>query len=81
MISKGQAAGEKLAEDSSLKGRTTRGHAGDGDRQQDDHAERIDFERAAAKAGLTLDPGFTIRRDRANALSDNPKHLAGRESP
>jgi hypothetical protein len=35
--------------------------------------------RAAADAGLTLDPGFTIRRYRANALSDNPNYLAARE--
>jgi TolB-like protein len=40
---------------------------------------RLDEARAAAKAGLTLDPGFTIRRYRANALSDNPNYLAGRE--
>jgi TolB-like protein len=33
----------------------------------------------AADAGLTLDPGFTIRRYRANAVSDNPNYLAGRE--
>jgi tetratricopeptide (TPR) repeat protein len=39
----------------------------------------LDEARAAAKAGLTLDPGFTIRRYRANALSDNPNYLAGRE--
>jgi hypothetical protein len=26
-----------------------------------------------------LDPGFTIRNYRANALSDHPKYLAGRE--
>jgi tetratricopeptide (TPR) repeat protein len=35
--------------------------------------------RAAANAGLTLDPGFTVSRYRANALSDNPNYLAGRE--
>jgi tetratricopeptide (TPR) repeat protein len=36
--------------------------------------------RAAAQAGLALDPGFTIRRFRAgNAWSDNPAFLAGRE--
>jgi tetratricopeptide (TPR) repeat protein len=34
---------------------------------------------AVAKIGLTLDPGFTIRRYRANAVSDNPIYLAGRE--
>jgi hypothetical protein len=35
--------------------------------------------RVVANAGLTLDPRFTIRRYRANALSDNPNYLAGRE--
>jgi TolB-like protein len=35
--------------------------------------------RAAAKDGMALDPGFTIRRYRANAVSDNPIFLAGRE--
>jgi TolB-like protein/Tfp pilus assembly protein PilF len=35
--------------------------------------------RAAAQAGLTLDPGFTMRRYRANPPSDNPTFLAGRE--
>jgi TolB-like protein len=39
----------------------------------------LDEARAAAKAGLTLDPGFTVRRYRASALSDNPNYLAGRE--
>jgi hypothetical protein len=39
----------------------------------------LDEARAVAKAGLTLDPRFTIRRYRANALSDNPNYLAGRE--
>lgn len=34
---------------------------------------------AAAQAGLALDPGFTIRAYRSNALSDNPTYLAGRE--
>ena len=38
-----------------------------------------DEARAAANAGLALDPGFTIRHYRANALSDNPNYLAGRE--
>ena len=41
--------------------------------------ESLDEARAVAKAGLTLDPGFTIRRYRANAVSDNPIFLAGRE--
>jgi tetratricopeptide (TPR) repeat protein len=35
--------------------------------------------RAAAQAGLALDPDFTIRRFRATAPSDNPTFLAGRE--
>jgi TolB-like protein/class 3 adenylate cyclase len=38
-----------------------------------------DEARAVAKAGLALEPGFTIRRYRAGALSDNPNYLAGRE--
>lgn len=39
----------------------------------------LDEARAAAKAGLALDPSFTIRRFRLGAASDNPTHLAGRE--
>ena len=39
----------------------------------------LDEAEAVAKAGLTLDPRFTIRRFRANAVSDNPNYLAGRE--
>jgi TolB-like protein/class 3 adenylate cyclase len=39
----------------------------------------LDEARAAVKAGLTLDPDFTIRRYRAGALSDHPNYLAGRE--
>ena len=35
--------------------------------------------RAAAKAGLALDPGFTIRRFRLNAQGDNPTCRAKRE--
>lgn len=35
--------------------------------------------RTAAKAGLTLNPSFTIRRLRAIVSSDNPAYLAGRE--
>ena len=38
-----------------------------------------DEARAAAKAGLALEPGFTIRRFRAFAPSDHPAFLAGRE--
>ena len=32
-----------------------------------------------ARAGLELDPGFTIARLRSSAFSDNPVYLAGRE--
>ena len=39
----------------------------------------LDQARSAAKAGLALDPGFTIRRFRLGAASDNPTHLTGRE--
>ena len=39
----------------------------------------LDEARTAAKAGLTLDPSFTIRRFRATKSSDNPTYLAGRE--
>jgi TolB-like protein len=35
--------------------------------------------RSAAQAGLVLDPGFTIRRYRVNAKSNNPTYLAKRE--
>jgi TolB-like protein/Tfp pilus assembly protein PilF len=35
--------------------------------------------RTAVRAGLALDPGFTIRRIVATTLSDNPTYLAGRE--
>jgi TolB-like protein/class 3 adenylate cyclase len=40
---------------------------------------QLDEARAAAQAGLALDPGFNLRRYRVNALSDNPVYLAGRE--
>lgn len=40
---------------------------------------QLDDARAAAQAGLALDPGFNLRRYRVNALSDNPVYLAGRE--
>jgi TolB-like protein/class 3 adenylate cyclase len=40
---------------------------------------RLDEARAAARAGLALDPGFTIRRFQRNLSSDNPTYLAGRE--
>jgi hypothetical protein len=41
----------------------------------------LDQARAAVKAGLALDPSFTIRRfrDASNAHSDNPTYRAGRE--
>jgi TolB-like protein/class 3 adenylate cyclase/Flp pilus assembly protein TadD len=39
----------------------------------------LDEARAAAAAGLALNPGFTIRRYRTGTPSDNPKYLAGRE--
>jgi TolB-like protein len=39
----------------------------------------VDEARAAAQAGLLLDPSFTIRRFRAGALSDDPIYLARRE--
>jgi TolB-like protein len=40
---------------------------------------QLDEARAVAQAGLALQPGFTLRRYRMNALSDNPAYLAGRE--
>ena len=40
---------------------------------------QLEEARAAAQAGLALQPGFTLRRYRENALSDNPAYLAGRE--
>jgi TolB-like protein/class 3 adenylate cyclase len=39
----------------------------------------LDEARTAVKAGLALDPDFTIRRVLATRLSDNPTYLAGRE--
>jgi TolB-like protein len=39
----------------------------------------LDEARAAAQAGLALNPGFTIRRLRAAKPSDNPTFLAGQE--
>jgi TolB-like protein/tetratricopeptide (TPR) repeat protein len=41
--------------------------------------ERLDEARAAAKAGLALDPAFTIRRFQRQLSSDNPTYLAKRE--
>ena len=43
------------------------------------HLGRLDEARAATKAGLALDPTFTICRFRAGASSDNPTYLAQRE--
>ena len=40
---------------------------------------RLSEARSATKAGLALDPTFTIRRFRAGASSDNPTYLAQRE--
>src|SRR5271170_5800059 len=40
---------------------------------------RIDEARAEVQAGLALNPGFTIRRYRAGAQSDNPLFLKRRE--
>jgi len=39
----------------------------------------LDEARTAAQAGLALQPGFTLRRYRENALTDSPAYLAGRE--
>jgi predicted Zn-dependent protease len=44
-----------------------------------EHLGRMSEARAATKAGLTLNPTFTIRRLRAGASSDNPTYLAQRE--
>ncbi|HZZ23539.1 MAG TPA: tetratricopeptide repeat protein [Roseiarcus sp.] len=40
---------------------------------------RLDEARAEAQAGLALNPGFTLRRYRDGAQSDNPVFLKGRE--
>jgi len=40
---------------------------------------RHDEARNAARAGLVLDPGFTVARFRASAASDNPTYLTRRE--
>jgi TolB-like protein len=40
---------------------------------------QLDEARAAAQAGLALQPDFTIRRFRASPYSDNPGYLAKRE--
>jgi TolB-like protein/class 3 adenylate cyclase/Tfp pilus assembly protein PilF len=39
----------------------------------------LDEAKAAARAALALDPGFTIRRMRNSVPSDNPTYLAARE--
>ena len=39
----------------------------------------LDQARAAVRAGLAIDPSFTLRRFRASAQGDNPAYLAGRE--
>jgi TolB-like protein/Flp pilus assembly protein TadD len=43
------------------------------------HLGRIDEAGAAAKAGLALEPGFTIARFRAGERSGDPVYLAGRD--
>ena len=43
------------------------------------HLGRVDEARVAAKAGLELEPSFTIARFRAGARSANPVYLDGRE--
>ena len=43
------------------------------------HLGRVREAQAAAKAGLALNPSFTIRRFRNSAASDNPTFLAQRE--
>jgi TolB-like protein len=43
------------------------------------HLGHIDQARAAAQAGLALDPAFTISRFHASAATDNPIYLAQRE--
>jgi tetratricopeptide (TPR) repeat protein len=40
---------------------------------------RVDEAREAARAGLELNPGFTIARLRSSSFSDHPIYLAGRE--
>jgi len=40
---------------------------------------RLDEARAEVKAGLALNPNFTLRRYRDGAQSDNPVFLKGRE--
>jgi tetratricopeptide (TPR) repeat protein len=40
---------------------------------------RLEDAREATRAGLELNPSFTIARFRSMAFSDNPAYLAGRE--
>jgi tetratricopeptide (TPR) repeat protein len=43
------------------------------------HLGRLEDAREAARAGLELNPSFTISRYRSSPLSDNPVYLAARE--
>jgi TolB-like protein/tetratricopeptide (TPR) repeat protein len=43
------------------------------------HLGRLDEAQAAVQAGLSLNPGFNMRRYRAGAASDNPTFLTQRE--
>jgi hypothetical protein len=43
------------------------------------HLDRLDEAHAAARAGLNLEPSFTIICFRTGARSENPVYLAGRE--
>jgi tetratricopeptide (TPR) repeat protein len=43
------------------------------------HCGKLEDARSAAKAGLALDPAFTIAHFRTGAASDNPTYLVQRE--
>jgi hypothetical protein len=43
------------------------------------HLGCIEDAREAGRAGLELNPSFTLARYRSSPLSDNPVYLAGRE--
>jgi tetratricopeptide (TPR) repeat protein len=43
------------------------------------HLGRLEDAREASRAGLELNPSFTIARFRSMAISDNPVYLGGRE--
>jgi hypothetical protein len=43
------------------------------------HIGRIKDAREAARAGLELNPSFTLARYRSSPLGDNPVYLSGRE--